>query len=319
MIRKMTNTINEVALISIGGLARASGVPVETLRNWERRYGFPDPVRRDSGHRRYTWDVVERLRLIRKVLEMGYKPSYAVAADEENLERILKERERDKPAGNEHPEMEGIDRELTDWLISVKNLDAVGLEVGLSRSWSRYGAYDFITGLMVPFLREVGELWAQKKYTVAQEHFASEVVESFLAGHWRPLSQRARGSSVVLANLEGELHNLGIHMAAVFLALNDLEVVFLGANTPLEDIVVAAHRKGVAAVIIGLAASTEVNEAAARLGEIRHRLPTTIVVAVGGNEQLPVTPGVVSIETFEDFYDWVRALAEATGSPLSRQ
>ncbi len=103
-------------------------------------------------------------------------------------------------------------------------------------------------------------------------------------------------------------------MAAVFLSLNDLEAVFLGANTPVKDIVIAARQQGVVAVVIGLAASSDVREASERLEELRRQLPSTIVVAVGGNDKLPSLPGIVRIETLDSFADWSRALAAATSS-----
>ena len=50
--------------LSIGALARATGVPAETLRTWERRYGFPEPERTSTGHRRYTLETLERVRMV---------------------------------------------------------------------------------------------------------------------------------------------------------------------------------------------------------------------------------------------------------------
>ena len=40
--------------LSIGDLARLTGMPAATLRSWEDRYGFPRPQRLEGGHRRYT-------------------------------------------------------------------------------------------------------------------------------------------------------------------------------------------------------------------------------------------------------------------------
>ena len=52
------------ARLSIGALSRATGIPVETLRTWESRYGYPVPERRPSGHRVYPLESVPRLRRI---------------------------------------------------------------------------------------------------------------------------------------------------------------------------------------------------------------------------------------------------------------
>ena len=56
--------------LSIGTLSSATGVPVDTLRTWERRYGFPAPVTRTGGsHRRYSVDTS-------KVRALGWTPAH---------------------------------------------------------------------------------------------------------------------------------------------------------------------------------------------------------------------------------------------------
>src|SRR5678815_1286064 len=49
-------------LLSIGALSAATGIPAETIRSWERRYGFPAAGRKPSGHRVYDLATVLRLR-----------------------------------------------------------------------------------------------------------------------------------------------------------------------------------------------------------------------------------------------------------------
>lgn len=301
---------DENALLSIGGLARASGVPVETLRNWERRYGFPEPVRRDSGHRRYPIDIVSKLRLINHALDLGYKPSFAVPAKEIDLRSIIEDAARKGAAFLETVKEDDVDRELSRWNGYVESLDAKGFEVELRRAWLHHGAYFFITKMMVPFLREVGHRWFEKRISVAHEHFASEITMSFLAQQWRPLSQRAGRQRAVLANFEGELHCLGLHMAAVFLTLYQIEVIFLGPNTPRQDIAMAARESNVIAVVIGMAASSPIAPTAAQLSALKSEVSSKVVVAFGGNDALPPIDGVIWIDTFENFYEWAKSLAE---------
>ncbi|MEC9398125.1 MAG: MerR family transcriptional regulator, partial [Myxococcota bacterium] len=64
----------ETATLSIGAVSQATGIPVETLRTWERRYGFPSPERSDGGHRQYNASIVEHLNLISRALEQGHRP-----------------------------------------------------------------------------------------------------------------------------------------------------------------------------------------------------------------------------------------------------
>jgi MerR family transcriptional regulator, light-induced transcriptional regulator len=306
------------ALLSIGALARLSGIPIETLRNWERRYGFPAPERLGSGHRRYAWPVVARLKKIKSALDLGHRPSFAVLANEQELSEVLREGGHgDGQAGpglRERSAAAAAIEELVGCEKCIAKLDTSDLEQRLRSAWARYGAHDFVTRVAVPFLNAVGDGWESGALTVAHEHFASEVLESFLVGQWRPLAQTARGPRIVLATLDGELHSLGLHMAAVFLALRSFRIVFLGPNTPLDDIVSAATASSALATVIGTSLAADPKRTARRLAALRAELSTPIIVAVGGNDGLPGVDGVVFVETFEAFRVWVDTLAAASGS-----
>lgn len=58
--------------LTIGKLARAAGVAVETVRFYERKGLIADPPRRSSGYREYSEEVVRRLRFIRRAKELGF-------------------------------------------------------------------------------------------------------------------------------------------------------------------------------------------------------------------------------------------------------
>ncbi|MDJ0762534.1 MAG: MerR family transcriptional regulator [Myxococcota bacterium] len=312
------NKTDENGLLSIGGLAIASGVSAETLRNWERRYGFPRPERRISGHRRYPLSIVSRLRLIRQVTDQGYKPSFAVTADVDELERILRETERKSREKSADDPTQKWQREVDQWLVSISRFDAEEIEVGLRRAWFRYGAFDFLTKLAVPFLRAVGDRWSVHDLTVAEEHFASEILQGFLMRQWRPLSEQAGNTRVVLATLEGERHCLGLHMAAVFLVLSRIEVIYLGPSTPRLDITGAAKKHGAAAVVIGASTASKPTTVAAELAKLRDALPLEVAVVVGGNEDLPEMEGIVYVTSLEDFADWTGTFARTRRSPFEK-
>lgn len=313
----MEQTDKADALLSIGALARLSGLPVETLRNWERRYGFPEPARLGSGHRRYPWSNLARLRRIKRALELGYRPSFAVPASSRDLDEALNRNMRDPSspgAGPREPlDDEDAAAELEGWSGCIERLDAAELELRIRAAWSRFGAHDFVTRLAVPFLTDVGDGWEAGALTVAHEHFVSETLESFLVGQWRPLSHTARGPRIVLATMEGEQHRLGIHMAAVFLALRGFRLVFLGPNTPTVDIVSAAAASGALAAVIGTSVAADAKRTARELAALRTELSTPILVVVGGNSALPRIEGVVTVDTFEAFRTWVDTLAAAVG------
>ncbi|MDQ5941447.1 MAG: MerR family transcriptional regulator, light-induced transcriptional regulator, partial [Pseudomonadota bacterium] len=59
---------------TIGAVERDTGLAKDTLRVWERRYGFPQPERDANGERLYPAAQVERLRLIKRLMDQGFRP-----------------------------------------------------------------------------------------------------------------------------------------------------------------------------------------------------------------------------------------------------
>src|SRR5689334_9148925 len=88
-MRRSTVVAEQQGFFSIGALSRASGVPAETLRTWERRYGFPSAERTESGHRRSPPSTLDRLRLVVSAMALGHRPSNVLAADEATLRQWL--------------------------------------------------------------------------------------------------------------------------------------------------------------------------------------------------------------------------------------
>jgi DICT domain-containing protein len=64
--------------ISIREVARETGVSEGTLRMWETRYGFPEPLRLPSGHRRYTTDQIVQVRQVAHDREAGLSMKAAI-------------------------------------------------------------------------------------------------------------------------------------------------------------------------------------------------------------------------------------------------
>ncbi len=61
-----------MAGLTIGELAEAAGVGVETIRFYERRNLISQPARPQSGYRRYSEDVTARVQFIRHAQELGF-------------------------------------------------------------------------------------------------------------------------------------------------------------------------------------------------------------------------------------------------------
>jgi MerR family transcriptional regulator, light-induced transcriptional regulator len=302
------------SVLSIGALSRATGVPVETLRTWERRYGFPAPIERiDSGHRRYPLESVERLRLVVQALGLGHKPSIVLPASSTALHELLSLGDIGPPR-----RMRAVARAqggtfAERCLDCIKRLDGEGLVQQLDRAFGDLGAMEFLSDCLGPFLHALGESWERGSVEVGHEHFASEHVREFLSAHWRPLSARADGPGVVCATLTGEQHVLGLHMAAMALSLAGARVIFLGANTPVEDVVSAVREQGANAVALSAAMGATRKGLERDVKTLVRALPRDVPVVVGGHGFERPPPGVKRLARLADLTTFTRALAARAG------
>src|SRR5579883_3481400 len=64
---------------TISTVERETGLSKDTLRVWERRYGFPRPTRDRHGERTYPPEQVEKLRVISRLLDRGLRPGQLVS------------------------------------------------------------------------------------------------------------------------------------------------------------------------------------------------------------------------------------------------
>jgi methanogenic corrinoid protein MtbC1 len=302
------------SVLSIGALSKATGVPVETLRTWERRYGFPAPVERiDAGHRRYPLESVERLRLVLRALELGHKPSIALPASPATLHDLLALAPSD-PSEAPRREQRRAARAVRGNFIErclycVGRLDGEGLVVELERAFNNVGSMEFLSSCLGPFLRSLGDCWQRGEVEVGHEHFASEHVREFLSARWRPMSNRSDGPRVVCAALPGEEHVLGLHMAALALSLAGARVIFLGANTPVEDVVRAVGEQGADAVALSAALGVNRKAQGRDVRALVRALSRGVPVVVGGAGFEPPPPGVVLRSELTDLITFARDLA----------
>lgn len=280
------------AKLAIGAVAKATGIPANTIRTWERRYDFPPSERTSGGHRVYRRSVVDHLCLVRRALELGHRPAQLLKMPREQLEDLL------GPA-------DARQGPVDDLMEAVKRLDGPGIERMLSAELSKRGAIPFFETVAIPFLHQVGEAWEREEIDVFHEHFASQRLSALLGAHWYASQAGPRGN-VVLAGLPGEEHVIGLHMVATILAHQGFNPIFLGRNTPIDDIVACANQ--VDAQIIAVTLSVHTDEAQGRLllEGLARTAPSSVDVICGGGGAVAVE-GVHVLTSFETLQDWVDA------------
>ncbi len=292
------NGEDDALLWPMNAVSRETGVSEHTLRAWERRFGFPQPVRLASGHRRYTSDQVHHLRLIAAALERGHRAGDVVALPLERLMELLGE---GQPRGAVVALSERADW-IPELLDQVQAFDRATVIESLQRAAAALGLPRFLRERVVPLVHAVGKAWSDGDLEVAHEHFLSELLVDLLHAARLPLETRTDGPTVVLATLPDEGHGIGLEMAALSLTLAGWQVRMLGVRTPLEDVVRTSRTAGAVAVGLSVSSVSATAETVAALAEIRTALPERVELWVGGSGAAALSalpPGVTRLDTLD--------------------
>jgi methanogenic corrinoid protein MtbC1 len=278
----MADDPDSTTTLSIGALSTAVGVPVATLRTWERRYNFPTAIRRPSGHRRFSIETVERLQLVRSLIEQGHKASSVVPASIETLTSLIK---ATQPVSNTAP----LTKDWLDpWVQATLDMNSGTLEWLHQEGWSTMGGIRFMKLRLSPFLQEVGKRWRAGELSVAQEHHASSVTVRFLAMRWQTISNVAIGPRAICATLPNERHEIGLHMAAATLALRGWTIRFLGTDTPV-DAIASTYDPTIGAIVIASSDAADPKTTRHDLVNLRTLVgPLAEIWIGGGHPKIPI-------------------------------
>jgi len=225
-------------LLRIGELSRRSGVSPELLRAWERRYGLLQPVRSPGGLRLYSLDDLERVRTMRRHLDAG------VAAAEAAALAAGAEPGEGGPAGAPR-----LYEERLELAAALDAFDEPRAHAALDRLVACVTVDALVDGVVLPYLRDLGERWERGEASIAQEHFASNLLRGRLLGLARGWG-RGLGPLAVLACAPGEQHDLPLLMFGLVLRSRGWRVGYLGVDTPLETVADAARALDPALVVI---------------------------------------------------------------------
>ena len=262
--------------VNISVVERETGLSKDTLRVWERRYGFPQPSRDANGERCYPAEQIDRLRLIRRLMDQGIRPGKIVAASLEVLSAHL----QDVQGGEEStPAMSAQSREV---LALIKTHQAVELREYLGMTLLRLGLKRFVTEVIAPLNMVVGAEWVQGRIAIFEEHFYTEQVQHLLRHAIGSIPHSTGRPRILLTTLPGEEHQIGLLMAHACLAVEGAQCVSLGVQTPAREISQAAIAHSADVVGISFSPAIQINAALASLADLRRQLDPAIGLWAGG-------------------------------------
>jgi MerR family transcriptional regulator, light-induced transcriptional regulator len=273
--------------LSIAAVERDTGLSKDTLRVWERRYGFPAPERDGLGERAYPLDQVEKLRVVKRLLDAGHRPGRVVALPFAELQR-LSDSIVDQPLHAAETALASAD--LRAYLELIRGHDVPGLRSQLTRQLSRFGVARFVNEVIAPLNTTIGDAWIRGQLEIFEEHVYTETVQAVLRQAIASIPEPSVGSGgtpasgprVLLTTLPGEPHGLGLLMAEAMFALEGCSCINLGTQTPLWDTVLAVAAYRVDIVALGFTGCMNPNQVVDSLQELRSKLPPAVMVWAGG-------------------------------------
>jgi DNA-binding transcriptional MerR regulator len=252
--------------LRIGELSRRTGVSPELLRAWEQRYGLLRPTRSDGGFRLYSPQDEQRVASMRAHLERGISAAEAA--------RLTLDAESTLAPAVALPALALGASELR---AALDRLDESSAHAALDRLLAGFSVETVLREVVMPYRRELGDRWERGEASIAQEHFASNVLRGRLLGLGRDWG-RGIGPRALLACLPGEEHELGLIAFGLALRSRGWRIAYLGADTPLETLENAAGALEPDVIAVSAVAADRVET----VDEGLRRLARTHTVVVGG-------------------------------------
>lgn len=244
-------------MYSIKEAAARSGVTVPTLRAWERRYGVVSPVRTPSGYRLYDEEAIKRLRLMRRLLDDGWRAREAAA-------EVVSGRAQELTLQSPPPPDEVVSPErLVDELVAaVSPFDSATIDAVLDETFARARYEAAMEEVVFPALREIGRRWETGAISVAAEHAASHHVLRRLAMLFEAAARPQASHDVVLGLPPHARHDLGALAFGVAVRRLGIGVLYLGADVPIDSWLAALRETGARAAVIAVPTGADAVSAA---------------------------------------------------------
>lgn len=275
---------------SIAEVERETGLGKDTLRVWERRYGFPVPLRDRLGERAYPGEQLQQLRLIKRALDAGHRPGKVVPLPLPQLQSLLAARAADPmvAAGQEAPASpeSGLD-DLAPWIESLAADRTDLVRQGLQQQILRQGLGAVVDQLIAPLCVRVGESWLRGELSVYQEHLFTETLQSVLREAIASVDAGGRALQrsprTLLTTTPGEQHGLGLLMAECHFALESCARFVLGVSTPIADIALAVRQLRIDVLALSFSAYASRRDVLESLRQLIDQMPQGVEIWVGGS------------------------------------
>lgn len=257
------------AYYPIRKVSEMTGINAVTLRSWERRHQLVNPVRSASGQRLYSQSNLDQINEILRLLEKDIPISQVqhVLADSYKL-----------PVSVENISWQVFQNEM---LAATQRFDERALLETYNETLGLFGISEVTDQLLIPVLKTLGEQWAEGKTLVAEEHFFQLFVRNKIGARFHHQQHRRYQYRIVTACFSKEQHELGLLLFSLYARENNVDVIMLGTDIPIEEMAEVSRRGKCEAIVFSGGFGVDLAES---LPKLKALIKTTDVpVFIGGN------------------------------------
>ncbi len=270
------NRLRTEPVYNTRAVVQRTGVPADTFRAWERRYGLPQPARTEGNQRLYSERDIATIVWLRDQTRAGVTISRAVqlyrshGASHENSGAVNGvgpvEAARDGAGARER--LAGFRDEVVEALV---DFDAVAADRVVEEAAALLSVEEVCLHVLQPVLYEIGHRWVRGEIDVSAEHFASGFVLRKLGALFNLSQPEVGRGPIVAACLEGELHEVGLLLTCLFLSRRGFRILYLGPNLPLDDLLRTIERIRPPLVLLSASIPANAERLAAATRALRRR------------------------------------------------
>lgn len=220
-----------------------TGLNPITLRAWERRYGFIEPLRTPGGHRLYTQEHVDQINRTLSMLASGVSIGAAARA----VRRSAADASR----------TDVWDALRSQAIAATMRFDESALDAIYESALGLQSIEVVTRKLLVPVLEDLGRRWESAEGRIAEEHFFTNYTRNKLGARLHHRRGIAPASRLLCACGPEEHHELGLLMFALAAHDQNVACVMLGANMPFAELASACKRARCDGIVIAMSMRIE--------------------------------------------------------------
>ncbi len=311
--------------------AARSGLSTHLIRIWERRYSAVNPNRTPSNRRLYSDDDIRRLILLRQATSAGMSIGQIANLDNEELRGIIDSNRGvlvSAPGnGNRSTPRVGAasaESHLAACLEAVMSLETSALESALLSASMDLGQMALFEDVITPMFERIGDMWRDGGMKVSHEHMASAVVRTFLGTMLSSARVADSAPVVVVTTPSRHAHEAGALMAAITAVSQGWRSIYLGPDTPTEDVAGAATQSRAKAIAMSIVYPPDDPHMDQDLLRLRAMVGRETAIIIGGRSHPAYREtldkiGAITLESLRDLGDHLERIRSTAASTADRK